>query len=87
MIVVSVVHSQMGTNGQGSALSLHSQKKQLIPLYIIISVSFLSGNQLAGLIRRDEIILSFPVTFQDFSGSVGRGKIFLPENFLPVILG
>ncbi len=47
--------------------------------------------------RRDKIILSFPVTFLDFSGSVGRKKKFLtgknftsyyhfcwklPENFL-----
>ena len=30
--------------------------------------------------RRDKIILSFPVTFKDFSGSVGRKKNFLTRK-------
>ncbi len=38
-------------------------------------------------IRRDKIILSFPVTFQDFPGSVGRKKKILIRKILPVILG
>ena len=31
-------------------------------------------------IRRDKKILSFPVTYWDFSGSVSRKKNFLPEK-------
>ena len=39
------------------------------------------------VVRRDKKILSFPVTFQDFLGSVGRKKKLFPEKNLHVILG
>ncbi len=38
-------------------------------------------------IRRDKKILSFPVTYWDFSWSVGRKKNLLTRKNLPVILG